>query len=116
MIEEQYIKSKEKFQNTAGPFLKTIFAGSLRKGLGDIEIRHFQDGDAAGLSTIISRNLREENSQDYASDVIESLVGNFAPDKIIQLSRQREMFVAEADCAVVGTASLARDKRTAEEK
>ena len=45
MTEEQYIKSKDDFQVTAGPFLKTIFSEALQKGLGDIEIRVFlKDG------------------------------------------------------------------------
>jgi len=42
MTDEGYIKSKQEFKNIAGPFLKTIFFEVLKKGLGDIEIRHFQ--------------------------------------------------------------------------
>ena len=47
MTDKGYIKSGKEFQNMAGPFLKTIFAEALKKGLGDIEIRVFpKDGQA----------------------------------------------------------------------
>lgn len=82
----------------------------------NITIRPFRDADAGDISTIVCRNLREVNSKDYASDVIEDLVCRFTPDKIMRFSREREMFVAEADGRVVGTASLARDNRTQDEK
>lgn len=81
-----------------------------------IEIRHCHDIDAEDVSTIVCRNLREVNSKDYAADVIEKLAVSFTPDRIRQLARQREMFVAEMAGKVVGTASLARDNRTQEER
>jgi GNAT superfamily N-acetyltransferase len=77
-----------------------------------IEIRRFRDSDAEGISTIICRNLREVNGKDYPAEVITKLLGSFTPEKISKVSRQREMFVAETDGVVVGTASLARDNRT----
>jgi GNAT superfamily N-acetyltransferase len=81
-----------------------------------IDIRHFRDGDAGDISTIICRNLREVNARDYPPDVIEDLATQFSPEKIIVLSRQREMFVAEVDGRLAGTAALARDDRTSEER
>lgn len=40
----------------------------------NIETRHFRDTDAADISIIIRRNLREVNSKDYPSELIETLV------------------------------------------
>lgn len=80
-------------------------------------IRRFRDTDSDEISNIICRNFREVNSKDYPSDIIENLVKSFSPDNILRNSRQqyREMFVAEADGTIAGTASLARDNRTEDE-
>jgi GNAT superfamily N-acetyltransferase len=81
-----------------------------------ISIRHFQDADATDISKIICRNLLEVNARDYSPEVIEKLVAHFTPDTITGFSRQRDMFVAEVNGVLVGTAALARDDRTAEER
>lgn len=82
----------------------------------NINIRPFKDSDAVEISSIVCRNLREINSKDYSSEKIENFVNYFTPDKIIQYSLQREMFVAEVNGKLVGTASLAKDNRTDDEK
>ena len=81
-----------------------------------IRIRHFRAGDEAATSIIICRCLREVNSADYPPDVIEGLAASFTPEKVARFPEGRETFVAESGGAVVGTASLARDNSTPEEK
>ena len=84
----------------------------------NIEIRYFRDSDADDVSTIVLRNLREVNSKDYPSEVIEDIASCSLPEHYISHSRQqyRETFVAETEGKVVGTASLARDNRTTDEE
>jgi GNAT superfamily N-acetyltransferase len=81
-----------------------------------LRIREFQPGDATALSTIICRCLREVNSVDYSSAVIEELAKSFTPEKIARFPEERSVFVAEFGGTAIGTASLARDNRTTEEK
>jgi len=80
------------------------------------EIRPFEAGDEATISTIICRCLREVNALDYPPDVMENVVRFFTPEKIARYPRSREIYVAESGGLIVGTASLARDNRTAEEE
>lgn len=82
-----------------------------------LRIREFRVGDETALSTIICRCLREVNSADYTSEVIEEHAKSFTPEKIARfLDEGRRVFVAESDGTVTGTASLARDNRTTEEE
>jgi len=82
----------------------------------NIKIRPFNNADADKISTIICRNLREINSKDYMPDMIEGLINCFTSGEIIKFAPGRNMFVAEADGKLMGTASLAKDNRSDDEK
>ncbi|QND71856.1 GNAT family N-acetyltransferase [Tardiphaga robiniae] len=70
------------------------------------DIRPAQVGDAAGISRVIIRALRETNAKDYTPDIIARVELSFSPAAVERLIDQREVFVAEMDNRVVGTASL----------
>jgi len=70
------------------------------------DIRPAQAGDAAGISRVIIRALRETNAKDYTPDIIARVELSFSPAAVERLIDQREVFVAEMDNRVVGTASL----------
>ena len=70
-------------------------------------IRAFQAGDAARVAEIIQRCLREVNARDYPAEIIEAMCAHYTAERMIALSRQREIFVAEREGAVVGTVSRA---------
>jgi GNAT superfamily N-acetyltransferase len=65
-------------------------------------IRRFDDIDAPAVAGLIERCLREVNSRDYPSEVIERMCDHFTAQRIKELATQRQMFVAEAD-GIVGT-------------
>lgn len=67
-------------------------------------IRRFAAGDAAVVSDLIRRCLREVNSRDYSADIIDRMCAHFDAGRITALAAQRQMFVAELD-GVVGTVS-----------
>jgi putative acetyltransferase len=71
-----------------------------------MRIEQFQGCQAEAVSNLIRRNLQEVNSQDYAEDVISSLVAYFSPATLLKNSRSQTIFVATQDGEVVGTASL----------
>jgi N-acetylglutamate synthase-like GNAT family acetyltransferase len=70
------------------------------------DIRPAQVGDAAGISRVIIRALRETNAKDYTPDIIARVELSFSSAAVERLIDQRDVFVAEMDNRVVGTASL----------
>jgi N-acetylglutamate synthase-like GNAT family acetyltransferase len=70
------------------------------------DIRPAQVGDAADISRVIIRALRETNAKDYTPDIIARVELSFSSAAVERLIDQREVFVAEMDNRVVGTASL----------
>ncbi|MGM5027358.1 GNAT family N-acetyltransferase [Tardiphaga sp. 862_B3_N4_1] len=70
------------------------------------DIRPAQAGDAAGISRVIIRALRETNAKDYTPDIIARFELSFSSAAVERLIDQRDVFVAEMDNRVVGTASL----------
>ncbi|CUT12859.1 GCN5related Nacetyltransferase [Bradyrhizobium sp.] len=62
--------------------------------------------DAAHISAVIVRALRETNAKDYTNEIIERIVRSFSPEAVRQLIGQRTVFVATICGRVVGTASL----------
>ncbi|UFS77380.1 GNAT family N-acetyltransferase [Tardiphaga sp. 37S4] len=70
------------------------------------DIRPAQAGDAADISRVIIRALRETNAKDYTPDIIARVELSFSPAAVERLIDQREVFVAEMGNRVVGTASL----------
>lgn len=72
----------------------------------DCTIRPAREDDAAGISAVILRALRETNAKDYTDEIIARIERSFSPDAVRQLIGQRTVFVATLGDRVVGTASL----------
>ncbi|OKO80233.1 acetyltransferase [Bradyrhizobium sp. NAS80.1] len=72
----------------------------------DCTIRPALDDDAADISAVILRALRETNVKDYTGEIIERVARSFSPDAVLQLIGQRTVFVATVGSRLVGTASL----------
>jgi GNAT superfamily N-acetyltransferase len=71
-----------------------------------IVIRAFEPSDAASVSALIRRTMRESNSRDYPIDRLQPLIDYFSPEKVRRLGQERVCMVAEADQLLVGTAAL----------
>ncbi|WP_448680076.1 GNAT family N-acetyltransferase [Pseudomonas nicosulfuronedens] len=72
----------------------------------DLVIRQAHSDDAEAISQVIVAAVRESNGTDYPASVIESVVMNFAPERVIELLEQRLVFVALMDGKIVGTGAL----------
>lgn len=72
----------------------------------DCTIRPALSDDAANISGVILRALRETNAKDYTNEIIERVERSFSPDAVRQLIGKRTVFVATLGSRVVGTASL----------
>jgi GNAT superfamily N-acetyltransferase len=72
----------------------------------DCTIRPALDEDAADISAVILRALRETNAQDYTDEIIARVERSFSPDAVRELIAKRAVFVATSGDRVVGTASL----------
>ncbi|MBC9883205.1 GNAT family N-acetyltransferase [Bradyrhizobium sp. INPA01-394B] len=69
-------------------------------------IRSALSDDAADISAVILRALRETNAKDYAAEIIARIERSFSPDAVQALIAKRTVFVATIGSRVVGTASL----------
>jgi N-acetylglutamate synthase-like GNAT family acetyltransferase len=69
-------------------------------------IRLAREDDAAAISAVILRALRETNSKDYTDETIERVGRSFSREAVLQLIGKRTVFVAVIGSRVVGTASL----------
>jgi GNAT superfamily N-acetyltransferase len=69
-----------------------------------IVVRSFQSKDAERVSEIVRRCLREVNSRDYQAHIIEKMCAYFTPERFVELSNSRRIYVAE-DSGIVGTVS-----------
>ncbi len=72
----------------------------------DCTIRRAFEDDAADISAVILRALRETNAKDYAGEIIERVERSFSPGAVRQLIGKRTVLVATVGSRVVGTASL----------
>jgi GNAT superfamily N-acetyltransferase len=72
----------------------------------DCTIRPALDDDAADISAVILRALRETNAKDYADEIIARIEQSFSPDAVRTLIAKRTVFVATIGSRLVGTASL----------
>ncbi|MBN1259077.1 MAG: GNAT family N-acetyltransferase [Anaerolineae bacterium] len=73
----------------------------------DIIVKRFVPDQAQAVSDLIRRNLREINCRDYPPETIESLVGDYGPENILEAANEQQVFVAVDGDAVAGTAALA---------
>ncbi|MCK1732894.1 GNAT family N-acetyltransferase [Bradyrhizobium sp. 138] len=72
----------------------------------DCTIRLAREDDAADISAVILRALRETNAKDYADEIIARIERSFGPHAVRELLGKRIVFVAAVGDRVVGTASL----------
>lgn len=72
----------------------------------DCTIRPALDDDAADISAVILRALRETNAKDYTDEIIARVEQSFSPDAVRQLIANRTAFVATIGSRIVGTARL----------
>jgi N-acetylglutamate synthase-like GNAT family acetyltransferase len=73
------------------------------------QIRIATGEDAAMISELIVRTLRESNGRDYSPDIIEQVQRSFSPQAILDLLGRRQVYVATFNQHIVATASLDQD-------
>ncbi len=72
-------------------------------------IRKFEDDDALEASDLIRKTLSEENSKFYPNSVIDYMSNEYSPKFLIELSKEREFFVAVANTKIIGTITIIDD-------
>ncbi len=71
-----------------------------------IIIRNFKSADSLEVCKIIKRNLIEINSKDYPANIINNMCNLYTSDHIIEIAKVRDIYVAELNGNIIGTASL----------
>lgn len=74
-----------------------------------IRIRRFRDDDALEASELIRKTLTEVNRKFYPKSVIDYLNNEFSPKFLIELSKDREFFVAIEKSKITGTITIIND-------
>jgi GNAT superfamily N-acetyltransferase len=73
-------------------------------------VRALEIADATSVSDLISTTLRISNARDYPGDFLSKVEASFTPSSLRELAKERVIFVAVEENAIVGTASLGRDQ------
>lgn len=71
-----------------------------------MNIRKFQESDAAAVSELIRTTLQISNSRDYPPEIINALIERETPDHILQRASWTHFYVAEADSEIIGSGAI----------
>ena len=71
-----------------------------------MEIRHFNENDAAEVSALIARTLRISNIKDYPAEVIEQTINYLSPETLIGRTSWMHSYVAADGGRIVGCGSI----------
>ena len=71
-----------------------------------MDIRRFQESDAAAVSELIRTTLQITNSRDYPPEIINALIERETPDHILQRASWTHFYVAEADSKIIGSGAI----------
>lgn len=72
----------------------------------NIIIRKFKNTDSSNVCEIIKKNLIEINSKDYPQEIINDMCNLYIPEYMIEKSKKRDIYVAELNGELIGTASF----------
>ena len=72
----------------------------------NIIIRKFKNTDSSKVCDIIKKNLIEVNSKDYPEEIINYMCNLYIPEYMIEKSKERDIYVAELNGELIGTASF----------
>ena len=71
-----------------------------------MNIRRFQESDAAAVSELIRTTLQISNSRDYPPEIINALIERETPDHIMQRASWTHFYVAETDSEIIGSGAI----------
>ena len=77
-----------------------------------MEIRRFEESDAATVSELIRTTLQLSNARDYPAEMIDALVDKETPEYILQTASWTHFYVAMDDDGIIGCGAIGpyRDK------
>ena len=71
-----------------------------------MEIRRFEESDAAAVSELIRTTLQTSNAQDYPAEMIDALVKRETPTYILQRASWTHFYVVEDDGRIIGCGAI----------
>ncbi|UCD04334.1 MAG: GNAT family N-acetyltransferase [Candidatus Woesearchaeota archaeon] len=75
-----------------------------------LEIRKFKEEDAEDFCNLVKRNLNEVNSKDYPEEVIRFMCNLFSPEKTIEVSKKKSIYVAIKNNRMAGTDTIDKNE------
>lgn len=70
-------------------------------------IKTMQPSDVNEASALMRRNLLEINSRNYPEEIIDYLVNDLTPEKLLEKMETRQLFIALEGERIIGTGGLA---------
>ena len=71
-----------------------------------MEIRRFEENDAAAVSELIRTTLRTSNAQDYPAEMIDALVTRETPEYILQRVSWTHFYVVADDSRIIACGAI----------
>lgn len=71
-----------------------------------MEIRRFEESDAAAVSELIRTTLQTSNAQDYPAEMIDALVTRETPEYILQRASWTHFYVVKDDSRIIGCGAI----------
>lgn len=71
-----------------------------------MNVRPFENKDAAEVAEVIARTMREVNIKDYSSEYVEDSIKFMNPEKLIERAGWQHGYVIEEDNRIVGCGSI----------
>jgi GNAT superfamily N-acetyltransferase len=72
----------------------------------EIQIRQFKSSDKKDISSIIRENFLTVNIKDYSKEEMTKYTDHFSEEKVLELSKTRDILVAVNQEKIIGTASI----------
>ena len=71
-----------------------------------MEIRRFEESDAAAVSELIRTTLQTSNAQDYPAEMIDALVTRETPEYILERASWTHFYVVEDDSRIIACGAI----------
>ena len=71
-----------------------------------MNIRPFEERDAAAVSALIRHTIRVSNAKDYPAELLDALIGTETPEHVLERAGWTHFYVAEEQGEIIGCGAI----------
>ena len=71
-----------------------------------MNIRPFEERDAAAVSALIRNTIRVSNAKDYPAELLDALIGTETPEHVLERASWTHFYVAEEQGEIIGCGAI----------